>query len=136
MIGRCVGRTGASLGLPARDNFYTAETVFDVTVGSDYPVLGIGIFETVLLALVCDDTRKPNWLPIGLFDLKAHKLPSEWEFGLFDGQAASGGEASDRWVALLGYPELVRDATHSDRLIERDAEALGVFFRELDKKST
>jgi len=56
-------------------------------------VLGLGIFETVLLALVCDETGKPNWLPIGLFEFERTTLPTDWEFALLDGAAASGGDA-------------------------------------------
>lgn len=43
MIGRCVHATGASLGAPTRGHFYTTSTVFAVTVGSNYLILGMGI---------------------------------------------------------------------------------------------
>jgi hypothetical protein len=134
MVGRCVHNTGASLGQPQRGHFYSDTTVFDLRVGSDYPVLGIGIFETILVALVVDDTRKPNWLPAGLFEFEPQTLPTDWEFVLLDGVAASGGEASNGWVAKWGYPDLVRDESHSDALIERDPAALEVFFREFAKR--
>ena len=97
-------------------------------------MLGLGIFETVLLALVCDETGKPNWLPIGLFEFERTTLPTDWEFALLDGAAASGGDASDRWVVRWGYAELVRNDRHSDALIERDPAALEIFFRELEKR--
>lgn len=48
------------MGSPERGEFLSAETTFHVTVGREYPVLGLGIFETVLLALVCADTNKPR----------------------------------------------------------------------------
>lgn len=133
MIAKCVRKTGASLGSPRHGNFYTAQTVFSVELGSNYHVLGLGLFETVLLALICDENRKPNWLPIGLFELDHQRLPDNWEFALLDGVAASGGDSSNRWVAKWGYEELVRDAQHSDRLIERDPIALQIFFRELER---
>jgi hypothetical protein len=135
MIGRAVHDVGATLGSPERGAFYTAETAFHVTVGREYQLLGLGLFETVLLALVCDDTRKPSWLPIGVFEFPSQRFPADWEFVLVDPVAASGGDASNRWVALWGYPELVRDRSHSDRLVERDAGALETFFRELAKRA-
>jgi hypothetical protein len=98
-------------------------------------VLGLGIFETELSVLVCDETDKPNWLPIGLFELEISQTPIDWEFALYDGVAASGGDASNRWVARWGYHELVRDDTHSDALIEREPHALELFYRELDRRS-
>ena len=134
MIGKCLHSTGASLGQPQRGHFYSHDTVFDLQVGSDYPVLGMGIFDTALVALVLDDTRNPNWLPVGLFAFEPQGLPASWEFVLLDGAAASGGESSNRWVAIWGYPDLVRNASHSDALIERDPAALDVFFRELAKR--
>jgi len=133
MVGRCVKATGASLGVPERGNFYGPKTVFNIEVNREYRILGMGIFDTVLLVLVCDESRKPNWLPIGLFEFDSWQLPASWEFSLLDGVAASGGASSDRWVARWGYAELVQNAHHSDALIERDPEALKVFFRELRK---
>jgi hypothetical protein len=131
LIARCVHNSGSSLGEPSRGSFYTLETVFDLELGKEYIVLGLGVFETVLLALVCDETGRPNWLPIGLFALEATVVPAHWEFGVVDGLAASGGDASNRWVARWGYPELVHDDRHSDALIEQDPLALAIFAREL-----
>jgi hypothetical protein len=131
MIGRAVHDVGATLGSPERGGFYSAETAFNITVAREYPVMGLGMFETVLLALVCDDTDKPNWLPIGVFEFESFALPADWEFVLVDPLAASGADASNRWVAIWGYPTLVRDRSHSDRLIERDPAALKIFFHEL-----
>ncbi len=136
MIAKCLHNTGASLGPPDRGRFYGPETVFELEIGGEYPVLGMGIFETTLLALVVDDTRRPNWLPAGLFEFGYQQIPDEWEFVLLDGAAASGAESANRWVARWGYEELVRSESHSDDLIERDPAALDVFFRELAKTGT
>ncbi len=133
MIARCIRDTGASLGTPERGHYYTVETVFHVEIGSEYVVMGMSLWETVLTVLVCDETGRPRWHPIGLFEFEQTTLPGDWEFGILDGIAASGGDASNRRVAMWGYRELVRDLQHSDRLIERDPEALGVFFDELEK---
>jgi hypothetical protein len=133
MIARCTHNSGADLGTPGRGHFYSAQTVFYLRVGSTYPVLRMGIWETVLLVLVCDETRTPTWLPIGLFDFDSQSVPADWEFALLDAKAASGGEYVSRWVALWGYSELVRDTAHSDALMEGDPAAVDVFFRELLK---
>jgi hypothetical protein len=63
-----------------------------------------------------------------------HEAPYDREFVLLDGVAASGGEASNRWVAKWGYPDLVRDDSHSDALMERDPAALEVLWREFAKR--
>lgn len=129
---RCIGSTGAALGVSSERHFHTARTHFDVKVGSVYQVSGMGIWETVLLVLIRDDSGKPTWLPIGLFDIDISSLPGDWEFRLIDGIAASGGDASNRWVAMWGYAELVRDRQHSNALIERDPDALRIFDRRVD----
>ena len=134
MIATCVHGTGPSLGTPARAHLYSEQTAFPLTVGADYHVMGIGVWGTVLVALVIDDGRNPTWLPAGLFEIEPQRIPADWEFALLDGAAASVGEPDRGWVAMWGYPELVRDESHSDALLERDQEALDVCFRELAKR--
>jgi hypothetical protein len=136
MIGRCIRDNGAALGGLGRGAFYTSETVFHVDVGSEYRIMGIGIFDAAMVVLVCDETGKPNWLPIGLFELESTKLPGRWEFRVLDGVGASGGDVASRWVMKWGYPALVRDASHSDHLVERDPRALEEFYAELARAAT
>ncbi len=128
MIAICVANRGSDLGQPARGHFYSERSIFHVTLGTRYVVLGMGIFDSTMIVLVCDDTGKPNWLPVGLFELPTQKFPDDWEFRLFDGRAASGGDTLGRWIARWGYPELVHDEQHVDRLIKRDPSALSTFF--------
>jgi hypothetical protein len=123
----CRYTTGSELGEPSRDHFYTVETAFDLRHGVSYPSLALGLFATTLLTLVRDETGLPNWLPAGLFEMDFSSLPRSWEFTVYDGRAASGGDAADRWVAIWGYSRLVRDQDHRDALLERDPEALRVF---------
>ncbi len=107
MIGKCAYKTGAAV--PGRGRMaISPAVVFDLEIGREYIIMGMGIFETHLSVLVCDDTGKPNWLPIGLFEFPHEELPSGWEFSLCDPKAASGGDSSNRWVAKWGYRELVR----------------------------
>jgi hypothetical protein len=135
VIGRCIHNNAVGLGGPGRAAFYGEGTTFELELNKLYPIVGLGLFETVLLALVCDETGKPNWLPIGLFEIENAALPTDWEFALIDGAAASGGDSANRWVAQWGYAELVRDVRHSDALIERDPGALKVFYDELKRRT-
>lgn len=134
MIGRCVHNTGASLGEAERGAFYSNTTVFNLELGKLYAIVGLGIFETVMLALVCDESERPNWLPVGVFEIEPTMLPTDWEFAVLDAVGASGGDVSNRWVARWGYPELVHDDRHLEGLIERDPAALEVFSQELAKR--
>jgi hypothetical protein len=125
-------REGSRGSCPA--SFHLRETVFYVTVGSEYEMLGLGIYRTTMLGLILDDTRTPSWLPIGLFKLQGSTLPTDWRFAVLDGRAASGGAIVDGWVALWGYQKLVEDASHRDGLVENDVDALKIFFRELARR--
>jgi hypothetical protein len=132
MNGVCKFNRGADLGPPERGFLYFPQTVFNLVIGSAYKILGMGIFESMLVVLALDDTGKPNWLPIGLFSIESISIPDAWEFTLLDGPAASGGATGDHWVAMWGYPELVRNRAHSDELVERDPIALAIFFNALE----
>jgi hypothetical protein len=67
--------------------------------------------------------------------MASSSIPSDWHFVLLDGIAASGGDASNRWVAKWGYRQLVSDPSHSDALLERDSNALAIFDRLVDTGS-
>ena len=134
MIAKAVRNTGESLGPLPRNPGMTPEAVFHVELGAEYPVIGMGLFETVLSVLVRDETGKPSWLEIGLFEVSGD-VPNDWDFALYDGLAASGGDASNGWVARWGYDELVNNPNHSDALIERDPEALRIFDKEYARRS-
>jgi hypothetical protein len=79
----------------------------------------MSIWETSLHVLIRDDTGKPNWWPIGLFEFDDQTAPCDWEFALLDGQAASGGCSLSGEVARWGYREMIRNPKHHDDLIER-----------------
>lgn len=135
MIAECIYATGKGLGEPQRGDFYGVETVFDVTVGAKYLVVGMGLFETILLILIRSDSGLPDWLPIGLFRIIDPAVPDHWEFAVLDGRACSGGDTSNRWTAKWGYSQLVRDPEHSDALIQRDGRALKLFTEEAARRS-
>lgn len=126
MIAKAVRNTGASLGPPARAPGITSRSEYHVQPGTDYIVVGMGLFGEVLYVLIRDEDGDPNWHPIGLFEVSGD-IPPNWEFALYDGLAASGGDASNRWVARWGYHDLVQNPAHSDALLERDPVALHIF---------
>ena len=134
MIGRCKFNTGKDI--PGRGRMAVSpDAVYPVEVGRGYTIMGMGIFETDFSVLICDETGKPFWHPIGLFEIAAQEIPPHWEFCLLDGVAASGGDSINRWVAKWGYPELVRDPAHSESLMDRNPVALDLFFRRLAESS-
>lgn len=132
---KCIRNKGDELGPPRSWAIHSEQTLFDLEIGQYYQVFGVGLFHEVLAALVFEGGRSPNFLPVGLFDFAPQKLPDDWEFGVHDGIAASGVGEPSSWVAMWGYPELVRDPAYAERLVDRDPEALDIFYLQLARAS-
>jgi hypothetical protein len=132
VIARCIYDSAKDLGPPTLGSKHTSQTAYDpwVHVGGEYPVYGLGWFSSHLSILIYSDAHSPDWLPVGLFELGTQPMPDYWEFAVRDRLAASGGESFGKWVAIWGYPELVRNPAHSDGLIEGETEHLKLFYAE------
>lgn len=130
MIATCRFSRSSQLPDHQRGRFTDLEEEYLVTVGHDYLVVGLGIWETRMLVLVRDDQGLPSWCLGGLFALSDQPMPSGWLCSWGEGMLAFGNDAWTRWVMKCGYAELVTDDRHSDLLIERDPAALAVFERE------
>ncbi len=123
MIARCIHNKGAELGPPALGSFYSSGSKFQVEIGKEYEVAGLGIFKTAFIVLICDETGEPGWYPNQCFEIDAQALPPKWEFARLEDRSVTLDDPH-HWVAIWGYPELVHDASHSDRLIEGDSDHL------------
>jgi hypothetical protein len=111
------------------------DETYPLTVGSEYVVAGMGLWENVLFVLVRDDWGKPCLARAGLFELGSGEIPEGWRFALCPGIRATGREL---WVqpdgAVWGYDELVDDPEHLGELAERVPNALAVFERECARR--
>lgn len=132
MIVTCAFIRASDLADHQRGRATDLDSVFPLTIGGRYLVVGMGLWEGVLSFLVRDDCGTPCFAPAGLFELACYVLPDSWRFRLGPGVRASG---KDLWVepceGVWGYPELVDDPAHAGALEEREGRALAVFFREL-----
>lgn len=132
MRARCAFNHSSALPDEQRGRMADFEETFPLTVGADYLVVGMCLWENVLYLLVRDDWGKPCLARAGLFDLGAHELPDAWRFALCPGIRASGREMwSEPCIAVWGYSELVDDTSHLAALEERDPGALEIFEREV-----
>jgi hypothetical protein len=99
---------------------YTSKTRFDITLGFRYTVYAMCIWQKILMYLICDDYDLPNWYPAIIFEVDDKKIPTHWQFNYFN-----NGESIE---AIWGYPQIVEQKAHYSSLIERDQDALTVFF--------
>jgi len=120
----CRANSGQALPESYLGNGYFRESVFNVTIGSEYAVLGIAVYKGIVCFLLVDDVSLPNWYPADLFSVVDSRIPANWFSALYPGNAAALG-------FLIGYRALIFDERHYDALLERDPEALEIFHREV-----
>ena len=123
MRARCVGSTGEDL--PAdflEKSGNTPHSRFNISVGSEYLVHAMALWDYGIGLLVVDDNLRPNWKPIGLFEITDHSLPSNWKFRVVGDKGPV--------LALWGYRSLIENPEHHDGLIERKTSALEEFCRD------
>jgi hypothetical protein len=128
MRAKCVMNRGLDLGPHRTGMRYIEEHVFDVEVGSLYDVYAMCMFRDGLHVLVVTKWGRPNWLPMGLFDVIDSKIPAHWEFAYFP-SAPLTAVGRPGFQAVWGYPAATRP-DHLDGLVERDKHALEVFEEE------
>jgi hypothetical protein len=104
------------------------ESNYALTPGASYLVVGMMMYETVLMFLVEDDLGSPRFAPAGMFELWDGELPEGWKFSLAAGIRATGRELwANPVVAIWGYPELIDDPGHLDGLALLDSAVLATF---------
>lgn len=132
MILECVKGKGWNLSrdpaglIPEGSNYrglyFTAQSVFHLTVAKKYRAHGLALFNGAMIALVIDDETLPCWYPAEAFVVVDGTMPHNWRFGLRDQDGATGLQA------IWGYPKLVDDPNHISSLAELDSSALAEFF--------
>jgi hypothetical protein len=131
VFAKCLYTDAAHSGKKVLGEWGPGERPYDLTLGGEYPIFGIGIFEGAFSALVLSDARKPDWVPVKLLGIGSLSLPADWELAVFDSELREGADGWGRWAMRCGYTELAHNLAHVEGLIERDEEQLRVFYREV-----
>lgn len=109
---------------------YTTESAFDQTLvaGKTYIVHGVSVWVHGLVHYLLDpsDSAAPVWYPAELFRVLDARVPASWRFW-------HRPDATFHVIAIIGYQELVEDTSHYDGLLERNGEALRVFWARRDE---
>ncbi|MGW0252638.1 hypothetical protein ACWDYH_39045 [Nocardia goodfellowii] len=101
----------------------SATASFDATVGIEYRCYAVSSLGGRIEALIVDDTSRPNWYPLDLFSIQDGSVPTSWELGLL--RISSGVHQ-----LIVGYREMARNPNHYLALIEREADAVKIFFKQ------
>lgn len=133
-MARCIANRAQDVSQYLETLFFDLNVKFDLTVGDLYPVLGMELYREVLQILVTDNShhRRPQWMPLELFEVDISKLPSTWYFVSY----AKGAVVRERgFRAIWGYRQLVESDMHRQGLEEFDPHALAVFASECRQAS-
>jgi hypothetical protein len=112
-------------GVP--DNFN-----FGLELDKEYLIMGIMLTEKQLWYMI-DEEGAPNFYPYQLFEVTDNSINSNWYFKLYSRD--EGGYPFSK-EAIWGYHELCFDENHYEQLIDREPEALRLYFKrkiELEK---
>jgi hypothetical protein len=129
MMAKCVANRAEAVPQYLGVLFFNLSVRFALTIGDLYPVLGMELYRDILQILVPDNSgyRRPQWLPLELFDIGKSEVPSCWYFRAYP----SGATAERGFRARWGYRQLVESDEHRDGLEELDPDALATFAHEL-----
>jgi hypothetical protein len=119
----CNSNSGQTLPANYLGLGYTSHSNFNISIGEEYNVFGMALWQGVILLLLADDYHLPNWVPAQLFSVTDSRLPADWLFLQSD-------KEGEMLQALWGYERLITDASHYAGLIERESEALQFFYQE------
>lgn len=105
----------------------TEKTIFYVTIGKEYNVFSMVLWNSNLYVLLYDDTNNAHWYPIVLFSVSDNNIPLDWHFSLLP-------ENNLGIEAIWGYKEMIKNSSHYEALIECHPEALKIFEEEKNKQ--
>lgn len=127
----CKKNTSKDFDLKEVRSVISNEVRYPIEIGKEYLVMGIMILKRdKCIQYLIDDSGRPFWIPYLLFDISDNALPNNWYVSIFDKN--SPGDL----FYLSGFYELCNDEDFHDSLMERDEEAMILYFQrkiELEK---
>lgn len=96
-----------------------------VTVGREYEVHAMAVFNGNPLLQVVDDLGLPAWKSVWLFQVVSHDLPDDWLVSLFRGEPA----------VVFGPEFLVRDEDTYSAMVELDSGQVARFWSRIDARA-
>ena len=97
----------------------------EITVGSEYLVMGIITFKDYQAYLI-DDEGFISSCPCQLFEITDDKVDGDWCFRLIDKEE----DIYPFVQAITGYPELCSDKNaYKNLIVEKDEEAERIYFK-------
>lgn len=104
---------------------------YGLELQKEYLVMGIMIHGEELFYFI-DENGKPGFYPKELFDITDSQLSQNWHFKSY----SKDDEMYPYIQAIWGYYELVFDQSHYESLIDRNEDAMRLYFkRKMEEES-
>jgi hypothetical protein len=105
---------------------------YGLVLSKEYLVMGVLTFKKSNdLYLLVDENNRPCWFPYQLFELITNELPANWFVKI-----NIGNDYVD-YQNVIGFDELCNNEDFFNQLLERDEEAMRIYFKrklELEKE--
>ncbi|SHN69965.1 hypothetical protein SAMN02745728_01982 [Desulfovibrio litoralis DSM 11393] len=129
---RCISNSVNVLPVASRCNYETEKTDFSfLNVGLLHNVYGLQFLSCRVDYLICQPEQNPFFIPSYFFEVQNALLPPYWSM------CTTYSDVDYRCLfdlfhinALIGYHELVTSYVHYTGVIERENDALCLFFKE------
>jgi len=107
----------AAFGSPQSDT--------NITLGKEYEVHALSVFQGVVGLLIACDVNIPIWLPSWFFEVSESTTPSDWICSL----------PGDNLQMVLGPKFIAADEASHNRMVELDSESVAAFWQRVDAKA-
>jgi hypothetical protein len=105
------------------NNFDYSFGGYGLKIDEEYIVMGVAMYKnSQCLYYLIDTNGKPDWFPYLLFTIIDDTIPQNWYIKV------SGSTGDTGLYSLIGFDELCNETDYYDRLLEREEDAMNVYF--------
>lgn len=96
-----------------------------LTIGKEYEVHAISVFQGVIGLLIVGDVNIPLWRPSWFFEVCDGTIPNDWICSL----------PGEDLQMVLGPAFIATDEASHNRMVEREPESVAAFWQRVDAQS-
>lgn len=110
---------------PAVAAFGSPQSETNITLGKEYEVHALSVFQGVVCLQIVGNVNIITWLPSWFFEISEATMPDDWVCCL------PGGDLQ----MVLGPKFLAADESSYNRMVELDSESVMAFWQRVDAKA-
>ncbi len=105
--------------------FGSPQSSTHITIGKEYEVYALSVFEGVVFLQIITDVNISGWKPSWFFEISEATTPNDWVCCL------PGGNLQ----MVLGPAFVAADESSYNRMVELDSESVAAFWQRVDAKA-